>query len=104
PALIGYIPSDFVHIRDIAPAHVRVLEVEKAGGKRFITSSAPFYWKDWMFPTLPRGIPGSSKALNHIVFSHAKANKMPGIESKGIQDCLRDTVRDLEKRGWRVTV
>ncbi|QRW26766.1 D-lactaldehyde dehydrogenase [Rhizoctonia solani] len=93
----------------IALAHVRALEVEEAGGQRFITSSGPFCWQDALDvldlpPEFPRGIPGSGKALNHIVFSHTKANKMLGIEFKGLQECVRDTVKDLEKHGWGVMV
>ncbi|KAF8671247.1 NAD-P-binding protein [Rhizoctonia solani] len=100
---------NFVHVQDIALAHVRALEVEEAGGQRFITSSGPFCWQDALDvldlpPEFPRGIPGSGKALNHIVFSHTKANKMLGIEFKGLQECVRDTVKDLEKHGWGVMV
>ncbi|CAE6469390.1 unnamed protein product [Rhizoctonia solani] len=100
---------NFVHVRDVALAHVRALEVQEAGGQRFITSSGPFCWQDALDvldlpPGFPRGISGSGKALNHIVFSHAKAKKMLGVEFKGIQDCVRDTIEDLEKRGWGVMV
>ncbi|CAE6440800.1 unnamed protein product [Rhizoctonia solani] len=100
---------NFVDVRDIGLAHVRALEVEGAGGQRFITSSAPYCWQDALDvldlpPGFPRGTPGSGKGLNHIVFSHAKANKILGIQFKGLRDCVRDTVESLEKHGWGVVV
>ncbi|CAE7150519.1 unnamed protein product [Rhizoctonia solani] len=100
---------NFVHVRDIALAHVRALEIEEAGGQRFITSSTAFCWQDALDvldlpPGFPRGSPGSGKAFNHIIFSHAKASKILGVEFKGLEECVRDTVRDLQKRGWGVIV
>ncbi|CAE6491132.1 unnamed protein product [Rhizoctonia solani] len=100
---------NFVDVRDIALAHVRALQVEEAGGQRFITSSAPFCWQDALdvldLPSgSPRGTPGSGKGLKHIIFSHAKANKILGINFKGLEECVHDTVEGLQKRGWGVMV
>ncbi|KEP48769.1 NADPH-dependent aldehyde reductase [Rhizoctonia solani 123E] len=119
-------PNNFVDVRDVALAHVRALEVEEAGGQRFITASAFYCWQDtrtWVLlsdnvhltyqvlvdvlnlpPGFPRGTPGAGKALKHIVFSHAKAKKILGMEFKGLQECMRDTVEGLQKRGWGVMV
>ncbi|CEL54500.1 Putative NADPH-dependent methylglyoxal reductase GRP2 OS=Candida albicans (strain SC5314 / ATCC MYA-2876) GN=GRP2 PE=1 SV=2 [Rhizoctonia solani AG-1 IB] len=100
---------NFADVRDIGLAHVRALEVEEAGGQRFIASSSPYCWQDALDaldlpPDFPCGTPGSGKRLNHIVFSHAKANKILGIQFKSFQDCVRDTVESLEKHGWGVVV
>ena len=37
----------YVHVRDVALAHVRALEVEEAGGKRFILCNQATNWEDW---------------------------------------------------------
>ncbi|CAE6423185.1 unnamed protein product [Rhizoctonia solani] len=83
---------NFVHVQDIALAHVRALEVEEAGGQRFITSSGPFCWQDALDvldlpPEFPRGIPGSGKALNikHSTISFSvtpKPTRCLGLNSR----------------------
>ncbi|CAE6464972.1 unnamed protein product [Rhizoctonia solani] len=102
-------PNNFVDVRDVALAHVRALEVAEAGGQRFIASSAAYCWQDALDvldlpPGFPRGTPGAGKGLNHVVFSHAKAKKILGMEFKGLQECMRDTLEGLQKRGWAVMV
>ncbi|GJJ10901.1 hypothetical protein Clacol_005129 [Clathrus columnatus] len=76
PAHIG----NWVDVRDVAEAHVKVLTTEEAGGERFIICAcevlrhhlAPFSWQDVLdavhsgpseeiFSTVPRGVPGSGK-------------------------------------------
>jgi nucleoside-diphosphate-sugar epimerase len=39
--------GSWVDVRDLAEAHIRALEVEDAGGKRFIISGGNFVWQDW---------------------------------------------------------
>ena len=34
-------------VRDLAEAHVRSLEKEKAGGERMFVLSGSFIWQDW---------------------------------------------------------
>ena len=37
----------YVDVRDVALAHVRALEIEEAGGKRFILNDQATNWEDW---------------------------------------------------------
>ena len=37
----------WVDVRDVSIAHVKAIEVEEAGGSRFITSTGNFIWQDW---------------------------------------------------------
>ena len=39
--------GSWIDVRDVAEAHVRSLEKEDAGGKRFIITSGNFVWQDF---------------------------------------------------------
>ena len=39
--------AEWVDVRDVSIAHVKAIEVESAGGNRFITSTGGFVWQDW---------------------------------------------------------
>ena len=38
---------NFVDVRDVSEAHIRALEVERAGGERFIISNGPYSFQDF---------------------------------------------------------
>lgn len=98
--------TNFVDVRDVALAHVRVLETPEAGGQRFITGGGAFCWQDVLDalpPPHPHGAPGAGKGLTHSVFSSAKARTVLEINFKGLEEIVCDTVESLRKRGWGVT-
>jgi nucleoside-diphosphate-sugar epimerase len=37
----------WVHVRDLAEAHVLALEKESAGGERIIASAGQWVWQEW---------------------------------------------------------
>lgn len=47
PEELAGVQGSFVDVRDVARAHVRALEVGKAGGERVIVSAGEFIWQDW---------------------------------------------------------
>jgi len=103
--------SNFVDVRDVALAHVRALEVEEAGGQRFIASGGSYTWQDVLdvineskLPSsvnIPKGNPGSGgSAIKHNRFSTEKATKVLGIQFKGLGEVVGSTVEALVGKGW----
>ena len=54
-----YLKSEarWIDVRDLANAHILAIEVEKAGGNRFICTAGEYVWQDW-------------RAYSHILASH----------------------------------
>ncbi|QRW06157.1 3-beta hydroxysteroid dehydrogenase/isomerase family protein [Ceratobasidium sp. AG-Ba] len=95
--------DNFGDVRDVALAHVRALEVPEAGGQRFITALEPHTWQDALDvlpPSYPRGEPGAGKSVTHIVFDSSKAERVLGIKFRSFEETVKDTERDLRRRGW----
>ncbi|QRV92053.1 D-lactaldehyde dehydrogenase [Ceratobasidium sp. AG-Ba] len=95
--------TNFGDVRDVALAHVRALEIPEAGGQRFITALEPHTWQDALDvlpPSYPRGEPGAGKSVAHIVFDSSKAERVLGIKFRSFEETVKDTERDLRRRGW----
>ena len=43
----------WVDVRDVSLAHVKAIEVEEAGGSRFIINSDNYVWKEWCMSPPP---------------------------------------------------
>ncbi|KAG8763939.1 methylglyoxal reductase (NADPH-dependent) gre2 [Ceratobasidium sp. 423] len=78
---------NFIDVRDVALAHVRVLEVPEAGGQRFIVSGGPYCWQD---------------ILDVLAPYPAKARKLLGIDFKSLEGTVRKTEANLRRRGWGI--
>ncbi|KAH9896114.1 NAD-P-binding protein [Cubamyces lactineus] len=112
---------NYVHIHDVAQMHLRVLDTEDAGGKRFLASAGVCIFQDWYDaanslctggrPKLlgfekihpPRASrPGEEeKALPaHTVFSGKRAENELGIVYKPLAEMVGDIVEDFGARGW----
>ncbi|CUA67932.1 Putative uncharacterized oxidoreductase YDR541C [Saccharomyces cerevisiae S288c] [Rhizoctonia solani] len=96
---------NFGDVRDVALAHLRAAEYEKAGGERFIIANGPYTWQDAL-DTLPAqyrrplGTPGSGKSVKKIVFDSTKAQKMLDLSFRSFKETLDDTAFELHSRGW----
>ncbi|KAI0653455.1 NAD-P-binding protein [Cubamyces menziesii] len=108
---------NYVHIFDVAQMHLRVLDTEDAGGKRFLASAGVSNFQDWCitldgghfrllgFEALhpPRALrPDEEKEAlpAHTVFSGKRAEKELGIVYKSLAEMVSDIVEDFGGRGW----
>lgn len=46
--------GNWVDVRDVSDAHVKAIEVEGAGGNRFIINTSGFIWQEWCKSPLPQ--------------------------------------------------
>ena len=37
----------WIHVRDLANAHIKAINIPEAGGQRIIVAFGPFKWQDW---------------------------------------------------------
>ncbi|KAI0325591.1 NAD-P-binding protein [Cubamyces sp. BRFM 1775] len=113
PAIYNY-----VHILDVAEMHLRVLNTEDAGGKRFLASAGVCVFQDWcmflsnsqtllapglgkLHPPRPSRPAREEKALRpHTVFSGKRAENELGIVYKPLAEMVKDIVDDFHGRGW----
>jgi len=115
---LASVQMSWVDVRDLALAHVRAVEVEEAGGHRFILTSGSVVWQDWFDeahnliksgkipeglipPKAPAGTPGAGEKVKHQQwYSAAKAEKILGIQFKDRQTTAVDSILDYRGRGW----
>ncbi|CUA77037.1 Putative uncharacterized oxidoreductase YDR541C [Saccharomyces cerevisiae S288c] [Rhizoctonia solani] len=96
---------NFGDVRDVALAHLRAVEYEKAGSERFIVCNGAYTWQDAL-DTLPvqycrpLGMPGSGKSVKHTVFDSTKAQKMLDLSLRSFKETINDTAFELHSRGW----
>jgi len=98
--------GNFVDVRDVAAAHVRALEVEKAGGERFITAAGPFTWQDFYdelnaanIPDIPKGFPGEQKGVVFpVIADGSKTTRVLGVQYRPQRETAVDTVRSIRER------
>ncbi|KAJ7590474.1 D-lactaldehyde dehydrogenase [Mycena floridula] len=105
--------NSWVDVRDVAEAHILALEKEAAGGERFIISAGPNFWQDFIdvatsldpspIPSrkLGKGIPGagSNPEANERRYSNKKSVRVLGITYRSMEEMVRDTLADFERRG-----
>nr|VWO96164.1 Mannitol 1-phosphate dehydrogenase [Ganoderma boninense] len=100
--------TNYIDSRDSGEAHVKALEVEAAGGERFIIASHWCNWQDWRnkagelgyFPKLDKGDPQRCASLQSRPCSSEKAKRVLGIEFKSLPETLQDTLDYYRQRGW----
>ncbi|KAF8308509.1 NAD-binding protein [Clavulina sp. PMI_390] len=107
PELTGFFHNHMSDVRTVALAHARALQVEEAGGKRFILSASPFCFQD-VYDALneagvndvPRGFPGSQtqRRLTDCPQDNSQAKKILGLEFNGLRDIALDTYDSLRER------
>ncbi|KDQ18520.1 hypothetical protein BOTBODRAFT_28903 [Botryobasidium botryosum FD-172 SS1] len=98
--------SSVVDIRDVAFVHARALEVEEAGGERFIAASVPFSWQTMYdalnsanppLANIPKGTPGTPIVGGAVCISE-KAQAILGAKFRPLQETAVDMVNDLREK------
>ncbi|KAK9772976.1 putative NAD dependent epimerase/dehydratase [Seiridium cardinale] len=95
-------------VRDVAMAHVRALEVQAAGGQRFLITQG-HYSNKAIAEAIKTSRPDlASKLPNHLVddtppgiygYSNQKAVQVLGLEFKSLDECIADTVKSFNRFG-----
>ncbi|EJF56384.1 D-lactaldehyde dehydrogenase [Dichomitus squalens LYAD-421 SS1] len=107
--LAGRLGHNFVDVRNVAEAHLKALEIEEAGGQRFILASEWHTWQDRLntardlnyFPNLDKGDPARANSVSPPRICHGeKAKRMLGISYRKMPETLRDVLDDYRARGW----
>ncbi|KAJ8508034.1 hypothetical protein ONZ45_g9655 [Pleurotus djamor] len=102
----------WVDVRDVAMAHVRSLEAEKAGGERIILSASPCTWQSWVdraralnppvqLPpgkSLATGDPSASNTPPKVTFNNVKSEILLGIKYRTMEATTRDILEDIARR------
>ncbi|KAI0368229.1 D-lactaldehyde dehydrogenase [Pilatotrama ljubarskyi] len=100
---------NYVDVRDVAEMHVRALELEQAGGERFILGAGVITWEDLLSAAAEvNQLPGLKKvdampaasAEPIVAFSNEKSKRVLGVKYRSVQETAKDIVEDLQSRGW----
>ncbi|KAI0653482.1 hypothetical protein C8Q70DRAFT_1035722 [Cubamyces menziesii] len=104
-----------VHVVDVAEMHMRVLNTEDAGGKRFLASAGVCSFQDWYdiasglsgdpLPGLVKLHPPREGRLGealpaHTIYSGRRAEDELGIIYKPLSETVGDVMKDFSGRGW----
>ncbi|KAF4621469.1 hypothetical protein D9613_001222 [Agrocybe pediades] len=101
----------YVHVEDVAKAHVDSLKTEAAGGQRLIISSGATTWQNTrnllkeLYPKLyaAGALPIGYPQLPEVIlwrYDAAKSERILGIKYKTIKEIAKDTMDDFIARGW----
>ncbi|KAK4129971.1 NAD(P)-binding protein [Trichocladium antarcticum] len=97
----------FVDVRDVALAHVRAMMVPEAGGKRFYVVGGFFSNPRLLrvvrerFPRLEGRLPAKEEEAaddfpeDHWGFDNSRSIKVLGLEYRGLEECVADTVESM---------
>lgn len=95
----------WVDVRDVALAHVRAIEVEQAGGKRFFVTAGYFSNKDLveivrqshpeLEPKLPPTDSVSDLPDNIYEINNARSQEVLGLKYRQLKEAVADTVDSL---------
>lgn len=99
----------WVDVRDVALAHVRAIEVEKAGGQRFFVTAGYFSNKDLVdiirenHPQLESKLPPSDSPsdlpTDIYKIDNSRSQEVLGIKYRPLKETISDTVDSLLKVG-----
>lgn len=126
PEKTGEFLGNLVDVRTVARAHTLALQKEEAGGKRFLTSVAPFSWQDicklLSAPStqlvanscvllllddalnaagaqgVPKGHPGSQQHEAYNPQDNAQSRRILGLDFISLKQLAVDTLNDLKER------
>ncbi|KAJ5739275.1 hypothetical protein N7533_012059 [Penicillium manginii] len=95
----------WVDVRDVALAHVRAIEVEKAGGQRFFVTAGYFSNKDIVenirqsHPKLESNLPPSDSPSdlpeNIYKIDNTRSQEVLGLKYRPLKETISDTVESL---------
>jgi len=97
--------GNYVDVRDTALAHVLALEIESAGGERFILSNGPFtiqkiydILREAAVSNIPEGYPGQDQAVVHNPEDGSKATRLLGLKYTTMKETVIDTLNSIQQR------
>ncbi|KAL1751805.1 hypothetical protein FB107DRAFT_221234 [Schizophyllum commune] len=100
----------WVDVRDVAEGHVRVLETEAAGGKRFIISAGSLCVQEFINVAnalnktgrkLPVGYPDlPTETPPFLLYDASRSKDILGMTYRSMEETTRDTLADYDARGW----
>ncbi|KHN38036.1 Bifunctional dihydroflavonol 4-reductase/flavanone 4-reductase [Glycine soja] len=104
----------YIHVRDVALAHILVYETPSASGRYICAESslhreskelnAPHKWVEkfwgqtWAYENLPRCSDEKNPRVKPYIFSNQKLKDL-GLEFTPVKQCLYDTVKNLQENG-----
>ncbi|KAI0696053.1 D-lactaldehyde dehydrogenase [Cerioporus squamosus] len=101
---------EYVDIRDVARSHVLALTVPAAGGERFIVRAGPYAWQQFgkldiarrYSDKIPEGEPPfKPEEVGYPVrFSGQKAQDVLGLQYCSVEETVKGTVEEFQRRGW----
>ncbi|KAI0653470.1 NAD(P)-binding protein [Cubamyces menziesii] len=112
PAHVMPPAMNYVDVRDVADMHVQALQIDKAGGERFICTSQWCTWQDWLntardlnlLPALDKGDPAKYPTpSSQRICSNEKAKKILGTKFRSFPETLKDILEQFRPRGWLTT-
>ena len=98
----------WVDVRDIALAHVRAIELEKAAGKRFFVTAGYMSNKDLIdiireeFPEYRSQLPehpDSDMPKEVYKYDNSRSIQVLGLKYRSLRECVVDTVKSLQAVG-----
>ena len=104
PPTVVYI---FADVRDVALAHIRALQVDEAGGQRFLITGGYFSNKQIadiirkLYPELAReNLPPSKETnddtpLDVYGYNNRKSREVLGLRYRTLDECIQDTVASM---------
>ncbi|KAI5831152.1 NAD(P)-binding protein [Schizophyllum commune Tattone D] len=100
----------WVDVRDVAEGHVRALETEAAGGKRFIISAGSLCVQEFINVAnalnktgrkLPVGYPDlPTENPPFLLYDASRSKDILGMTYRSVEETTRDTLADYDARGW----
>ncbi|KAM5544002.1 hypothetical protein V8D89_002619 [Ganoderma adspersum] len=108
-SMLFQLGHNFVDVRDVAQGMLKALEIEGAGGERFLMTSQWLTWQEYFntarelnyFPKLDKGDPRRSDGVPPArIGSNEKAKRVLGITFRTMPETLKDILDDYRARGW----
>ncbi|KAI8976326.1 NAD-P-binding protein [Trametes punicea] len=100
---------NYVDIRDITEMHIKALEVEEAGGQRFVANSEQTTWEECVNIVKRLNVlPGLEKVERppHREygpapwFANEKAKRILGVQFRTLPETMKDLVEQYRSLGW----
>ncbi|KAK2467480.1 hypothetical protein APHAL10511_000335 [Amanita phalloides] len=108
----------WIDVRDLSLAMAKLLSVEAAVERIILSTEGSYTMQDWVdvanslspspIPShapgtvraLPIGNPGAGSAAKNPPLDTSKEKRILGLKYRSVEECVRDTLADYERRGW----
>ena len=108
-----YFAGNWVDVRDVAEAHVAALEKEEAANERILVAAGAVADQEFIEAAkrvaVPLGIKGVQTGIKDydptqvkqsVIYNPEKRERILGIKMTSVDDSVRDSIADFQKRGW----